>query len=120
MIAAAQRQAERAMQVEARAVALVARRDDLRADGRELRLRARHVERDADPGVELVARDAEQVLGERRIGDARGELRVRAQHAHVHRGRRSRRLLRLRRRLVAVARTSSRARPSGARYADGS
>ena len=64
-----ERQVERAQQIEPRAVAIVARRDELRARGRELRLRARHVEPDADAGRELIARDAEQVGGERRVGE---------------------------------------------------
>ena len=89
-----ERNVQRATQIELRAIAIVPRHDELRARVRQLRLGARHVERDADAGRELIARDAEQADGERRIGDSRLNGRVGPRSAHVRHSRVRRRVLR--------------------------
>ncbi len=80
-----ERQVECAKQIEPRAVSIVARGDELRARGRELRLGASDVQPDADAGGELVAGDRQQVDGKRRIGDARLQRSVAPNGANVDR-----------------------------------
>jgi hypothetical protein len=65
-----ERQTNGALEFQQPTVALIARADDLRAYIGQLRLGARDIERDARAGLELIARNAQQIRRQRRVGAA--------------------------------------------------
>ena len=86
----AERQAERASEIDAGAVTLVSCDDELGASASELRASSRDVQRHSRARLELILRNTEQLGRERRIGDSRRVDCIGAQDGEIVVGRHAR------------------------------